>query len=293
MASGEIDMIQQFSVSDGANLLEADGFTLLKPPSSNHRQIWFNTQLPEGGPFTDPPSAPGGVLRSQPSADHRLDLRRSRRSVANDHPVFMDWSTSTTSQEQRPHDPEMARQLLADAGQEGLSGSIRVGDLQEVPAVAAIVQQNLAEVGFQLDVQSVPNSDFYGIGDGQGWCPADTQDPTTRAATLPRSASSTTATGPTPDIFFGRALSTDGDWNSSNYASDEFDSLFTDFQSPSTSTVRRQPCGKIQRLLHEDSPACYADLLRLPVRSQQQHRRGRSDRTRSHAVPEGHQVLMS
>ena len=54
MAAGEIDVIQQFSVSDGANLIDDSTFTLLKPPSANHRQMWFNTQLPDGGPFTDP-----------------------------------------------------------------------------------------------------------------------------------------------------------------------------------------------------------------------------------------------
>ncbi|MGB3736697.1 MAG: ABC transporter substrate-binding protein [Ilumatobacter sp.] len=257
MASGEIDMIQQFSVSDGANLLEADGFTLLKPPSSNHRQIWFNTQLPEGGPFTDPRvrQAVCFAVNRQQIID---SIYEGQARVANDHPVFMDWEYFDESQEQRPHDPEMARQLLADAGHEGLSGSIRVGDLQEVPAVAAIVAQNLAEAGFQLDVQSVPNSDFYGIGDGQGWCPADTEDPTTPCGNSAQIGIVDYGHRPTPDIFFGRALSTGGDWNSSNYASDEFDSLFSDFQSSVDVDGQKDACGKIQRLLHEDSPACYA-----------------------------------
>ena len=54
-AAGELDIIQDFSVSDGANAApRRRRYKVLRPPSSNHRQIWFNTQLPEGGPFTDP-----------------------------------------------------------------------------------------------------------------------------------------------------------------------------------------------------------------------------------------------
>ena len=62
---------------------------------------------------------------------------------------------------------------------------------------------------------------------------------------------------PTPDIFFGRALATDGDWNSSNYASSEFDGYFGDYQSATDAAGQKEAVGKIQRLLHEDAPACY------------------------------------
>ena len=31
---------------------------------------------------------------------------------------------------------------------------------------------------------------------------------------------------PTPDVYFQRALATDGDWNAANYNSAEFDDLF-------------------------------------------------------------------
>ena len=62
---------------------------------------------------------------------------------------------------------------------------------------------------------------------------------------------------PTPDIFFGRALATDGDWNSSNYSSAQFDELFTAYQSSVDVAGQKDAVGQIQRLLHEDAPACY------------------------------------
>lgn len=256
MAAGEIEAIQQFSVLDGANLLEDSSFTVLRPPSSNHRQIWFNTQLPPDSPFTDP-----RVRQAVCFAVDRQQLidtvYEGNAILANDHPVYPTLPYFDDTQEQRPFDPDMARQLLSDAGfADGFSETIQVGDLQEIPDVAAIVEQNLRAVGIMTPVSVVPNSDFY----GSAWCTESTGD------TQP--CGNSAAIGivdyghrPTPDIFFGRALETGGDWNSSNYASDEFDSLFSEYQSSVDVDGQKEACGKIQRLLHEDAPACYPFFL--------------------------------
>lgn len=260
MAAGEIDLIQQFSVSDGANLLEDSAFTLLTPPSANHRQMWFNTQIPGDGPFADP-----RVRQAACYAVNRQQLvdtiYEGQAIIANDHPVYPTLPFFDDTQEQRPYDPEMAQQLLSDAGYaDGVSGTLQVGDLQEIPAIAAIIEQNLAAAGFSTPVGVTPNSDFY----GEYWCAgADygTQ-PETSTPTAPCGASAEIGIvdyghRPTPDIFFGRALETGGDWNSSNYASEEFDALFSQYQSAVDVDGQKEAVGQIQRLLHEDAPACY------------------------------------
>lgn len=260
MAAGETDAIQQFSVSDGANLLDDSGFTVLKPPSSNHRQMWFNTQVPEGNPFTDP-----RVRQAACFAVNRQQLvdtiYEGNAIIANDHPVYPLWPYFDDTQEQRPYDPEMARQLLSDAGYaDGISDTLQVGDLQEIPAIATIIEQNLAEAGFTTPVGITPNSDFY----GEYWCTGASYgtQPESSGPGIPCGASATIGIvdyghRPTPDIFFSRALETDGDWNSSNYASDEFDQLFGEYQASVDVDGQKEACGKIQRLLHEDAPACY------------------------------------
>jgi peptide/nickel transport system substrate-binding protein len=260
MAAGEIDMIQQFSVSDGANLLEDSSFTLLKPPSANHRQLWFNTQLPEGGPFTDP-----RVRQAACFAVNRQQLvdtiYEGQAQIANDHPVYPTLAFFDETQEQRPYDPEMAKQLLSDAGYaDGISDTLQVGDLQEIPRVAAIIEQNLAEAGFTTPVGVTPNSDFY----GEYWCTGASWGLQPESGGPGRPCGASAPIGivdyghrPTPDIFFGRALATDGDWNSSNYASADFDALFTAYQSSVDVDGQKDAVGQIQRLLHEDSPACY------------------------------------
>ena len=260
MAAGEIDAIQQFSVSDGANLIDDSTFTLLKPPSANHRQMWFNTQLPAGGPFNDPRvrQAAAFAVNRQQLVD---TIYEGQAILGNDHPVYPLYPFFDDTQEQRPYDPEMARQLLSDAGYaDGVSETLQVGDLQEIPRVAAIIEQNLAEAGFTTPVGVTPNSDFY----GEYWCTGASYgtQPETSGPGIPCGASAPIGIvdyghRPTPDIFFGRALQTDGDWNSSNYASPEFDALFTQYQGSVDVEGQKEAVGQIQRLLHEDTPAVY------------------------------------
>ncbi len=260
MQARELDMIQQFGVVDGTSLLNDDSFTVLKPPSANHRQLWFNTQLPAGGPFTDARvrRAFGFMLDRQQMVDV---LFQGFAIVGNDHPVhptlpFFDPDATP----QRPKDVEMAKQLLADAGYEGLEATIQVGDILVSPDMGAIVEQNAAEAGVTLTVNTTANSDFY----GEYWCAGASwgAQPDTGGPGVPCGASAEIGIvdyghRPTPDVYFGRALETDGDWNSSNYASSEFDSLFAEYQSAVDVDGQKSAVGQIQQLLHEDAPALY------------------------------------
>jgi peptide/nickel transport system substrate-binding protein len=258
--AGEIDVIQEFKISDGATLLNDSSVTVLRPPSSNHRQLWFNTQLPEGGPFTDPRvrQAVGYAINRQQIVD---TVYEGLGVIANDHPVAASLPFFDDTQEQRPYDPDMAKQLLSDAGYpDGFESVLQTGDLSDSVEVAAIVEQNLAAVGITTPVGVTPNSDFY----GEYWCTGASYgtQPETSGPGRPCGASADIGIvdyghRPTPDIFFGRALVTDGDWNSSNYASAEFDGLFKAYQGATDVAGQKDAVGKIQRLLHEDTPAVY------------------------------------
>ncbi len=261
MQAREIDMIQDFSVIDGAALLEDANLNVQKPPSANHRQLWFNTQLPSGGPFTDNRvrQAVAYCLDRQQIVD---TLYSGQALIGNDHPVhptlpFFDDSVVP----QRERDIEKAKQLLADAGYaDGVEATFDVGDIGEVPDYAALVEGQCAEAGFTFPVRVTANSDFY----GEYWCAGAEwgAKPETGGPGLPCGESSPIGIvdyghRPVPDIFFGRALQTDGDWNSSNYASAEFDSTFKEYQSAVDVAGQTAAVSKIQTLLHEDAPALY------------------------------------
>ena len=260
MQAREVDMIQSFGVIDGTSLLNDDNFVLHKPPSLNHRQLWFNTQLPEGGPFTDARvrRAIGFMLDRQQMVDV---LFEGFAVIGNDHPVhstlpFFDADATP----QRPRDIEMAKQLLVDAGYEGLSATMQVGDIQTSPDMGAIVEQNAAEAGVSLSVNVTANSDFY----GEYWCTGASYGASPETSGPGRPCGASAAIGivdyghrPTPDVYFGRALETDGDWNSSNYASADFDRLFAEYQAAIDVAGQKAAVGQIQTLLHEDAPALY------------------------------------
>lgn len=103
-----------------------------------------------------------------------------------------------------------------------------------------------------MNVQS--NSTFY----GDSWCPG----PNESDANLPCDGSSDFGIvdyghRPTPDIFLSSALASGGVWNSSNYASEEFDGLLSDYRSAVDVEGQKTAIGQIQSVLHNDAPALY------------------------------------
>jgi peptide/nickel transport system substrate-binding protein len=261
MLAREVDVIQQFGAVDGVGLRNDSNFTTLKPPSANHRQLWFNTQLPPDGPYADARvrQAVGYCLDRQQMVD---SLFEGEALIANDHPVhpavpFFDEAATP----QRPRDIEMAKQLLSDAGYaDGVSSTLQVGDIQEIPQLAAIVQQNCAEAGFNFEVGVTPNADFY----GEYWCSGASwgSSPETSGPGIPCGASAEIGIvdyghRPTPDIYFTRALQTDGDWNSSNYADADYDALVTEYQGAVEVEGQKAAVGKIQQKIQADGPAMY------------------------------------
>lgn len=252
MSSREIDVIQNFSVIGGEGLLNDDAFNVLSPPSSNHRQIGFNVAQ---GKWDNP------LIRQALAWTFDRDqmvntLFAGRAEIGNDHPIlstlpFFDPDATP----QRSRDIDMAKALIAESGMTDLTGTIECGDLGEVPDFAAIIQQNAAEAGFDLQVNVQSNSTFY----GDSWCPG----PSETDANLPCDNSSDLTIvdyghRPTPDIFLGSALSSGGVWNSSNYASEEFDGLLSDYRTSVDVAGQKEAIGSIQSLLHEDAPALYA-----------------------------------
>jgi len=251
MTSRDIDAVQQFTVIGGEGLLGDDNFTVLSPPSSAHRQIVFNTQQ---GQYTDK------LIRQ--ALAHCIDrdqmvstLFNGRAEIGNDHPILSTLPFyDPDAVEQRTRDIEMAKSLLSEAGVDGVASSIETGDIQEIPDLAGIVQQNAAEAGFDLKVSTQSNSTFYGAA----WCPG----PNDSDESLPCDGSAELnivdwGHRPVPDVFLSSALGTGGVWNSSNYSSSDFDALLSQYRTSVDVDGQKAAISEIQKLLHEDTPALY------------------------------------
>ena len=150
-------------------------------------------------------------------------------------------------------DIDMAKSLLAEAGVTEITGTIETGDLQEIPDLAAIVQRNAAEAGFNLQVSTQSNSTFYGAA----WCPGPTPRRFCRVDGSAEFGIVDYGHRPTPDVYFSSALASGGVWNSSVWENSDFDALLSQYRRSVTVDDQKAAVGEIEKLMHEETPACY------------------------------------
>lgn len=248
MQSRDIDVIQQFTVLAGGSLLDDPNFTVLTPPASTHREVWFNTQQSQ---FSD--------QRLREAIAWAVDrpfmvetLFQGRGEVGNDHPILSTLPFyDPDAVPQRERDLERARQLLSDAGVDGVETGLATGDILEIPQLGAIIQQNLAEVGINVSVNTQSNSTFY----GDAWCPGPNEsDPTLPCDNSADFGIVDYGHRPTPDVFLSSALATGGVWNSSNWVNSEFDSQLSAYRQSIDVDGQRAAVGEMQRILWEEVP---------------------------------------
>jgi len=251
LLDGSIDAIQQFSVIGGEALLDNPDFVVRETEAATHRQVWFNTQ---NGQF-----AGNAALRRAMALtfdrDEMVELLFSGKArVGNDHPIIKNMPFyDPDAVPQRSRDIPAAMAELEAAGMpDGLASVINHGDIQEVPDLAAIIQRNAAEAGFDLSVNQHPNSTFY----GDSWCPESAEG---EAPCFNASEFGIVDWGhrPTPDVYLTSALQTNGVWNASVYADEGFDALVTEYQSSVDVAGQTAAISQIQQHLWENVPASY------------------------------------
>ncbi|NNE95045.1 MAG: ABC transporter substrate-binding protein [Acidimicrobiales bacterium] len=252
MTAREVDVLQNFAVVGGEGLLNDSNFVTLEPPSSNHRQLWFNTQQGQFAADKRLRQALGWTL----NRDQMISVLFSGRAVkGNDHPIlstlpFFDESATP----QRTVDIDMAKALMAEAGVDSITSTIEAGNVGEIPELAGIIAANAAPAGFNFSANVQDNSTFYGAA----WCPG----PSDSDPSLPCDGAADFGIvdyghRPVPDIFLSSALSTGGVWNSSNFANAEFDSLLSQYRTAIDVDGQKAAIGKIQVLMHDEQPALY------------------------------------
>ncbi|MFP5342373.1 MAG: ABC transporter substrate-binding protein [Candidatus Limnocylindria bacterium] len=241
---GQIDAIVQFDVFSGTALFNDPNFTVNEAQTTNHRQIWMRVDT---GQFTDKRVRQAVALSLDREAMVQ-QLFKGKGQVANDHVIFSLFPYFDDSVPQRTRDVDAAKALLADAGAEGLSAVLHVAELQEIPDLAVLIQSQAAEAGMTLTPQVESLDTFYSAQ----WCPAEPADPPCSGAA--ELGIVDYGHRSTPDVFLNSALKTNGVWNSSQYASADFDAAFAEFQAAVGVDAQRAACKKIQTILNDDVP---------------------------------------
>ena len=243
-AAGEVDTLVQFQVVGGEPLFDNPDFNVVGFPAATHRQIWMRC---DEGQFADKRvrQALGYSIDRQALVD---TLFKGEAQVTNDHVIFPIYPFYDSSVPQRPYDPEMAKQLLTEAGfPDGISAVLHFGNLQEIPQLAQLIQAQAAAGGFTLELAGESLDTFYGAQ----WCPADQDPPCFGSAELGIVDYGHRAT---PDVYLNAALKTGGDWNSSQYSSPEYDAAFAAYQAAIGVEAQTAACKTLEEIMVEDTP---------------------------------------
>lgn len=152
-------------------------------------------------------------------------------------PLFVDYYSEETPLPAR--DVVTARELLADAGYgDGLQIDMHVPDSGDRPDLAAMLKEQWAEAGIDVNVIVEPESVYYG---GNGWLEAEL---------------GITGWGsrPIPQFYLDAMLRCDAQWNESHWCDQEFDQLAELAGTTLDEQERIEAYKDIQRILIERGP---------------------------------------
>jgi peptide/nickel transport system substrate-binding protein len=150
LQGGEVDIVSNFSVAGGGALLEDPSFTVIEIRAAQHRKIHMRTDME---PFQDKRVRQAMALAIDRQA--MVDgLFEGKADLGNDSPFAPVFPSTDPSVPQRAQDLEQARQLLQAAGKgDGFTVTLESWQGFEIPDLAVLVQNALAEIGVTVELQ--------------------------------------------------------------------------------------------------------------------------------------------
>jgi peptide/nickel transport system substrate-binding protein len=245
MLSGGIDMMVEVPPDNVATFQSDAAFSMYEQAGPH---VWFLILNAKEGPFAD--------KRVRQAINYAIDkkalvenvLQGTAAIAAGPTPPAFSWAYNDSLQPY-PYDPDKARKLIKEAGQEGAELTFYVteggsGMLDPVPMGAAI-QADLAKVGFKVKIETYEWNTFLGkVNPGlegkadmaeMAWM---TNDPDT----LPYLA---LRTGAWPDK---------GGFNSGYYSNKKVDELLEKARSSTDQAERAKLYKQMQEIVHDDAP---------------------------------------
>jgi peptide/nickel transport system substrate-binding protein len=243
LQGGEVDIVSNFSVAGGGALLEDPSFTVIEIRASQHRKIHMRTDME---PFQDKRVRQAMALAIDRQA--MVDgLFEGKADLGNDSPFAPVYPSTDPSVPQRAPDLEQARQLLQAAGKgDGFTVTLESWQGFEIPDLAVLVQNALAEIGVTVELQITDDGAYYGdfTYGGSRWLdsPFGITDWGHRGV---------------PNVLLSAALGSEGPWNAPHFKNPQFDALLADYVAAFDLDSQRAVAKQIQELLLDETPAIY------------------------------------
>lgn len=236
LKSGQVDLVMRMSTSLFESLKTEPGIVTVDIPTNGFDLIRLRADR-------EPGNKPEVIQALKLATDRQaiFDLvQQGYGAVGRDSPIGPLYPAYYTEETPIPErDPEAARQLLVDAGYpDGLQLVLHTPDTGGRPDLAAVLKEQWAEAGIEVEIIVEPESVYYG---DNGWLEVDL---------------GITGWGsrPYPQFYLDVMLKSDAIWNESHWSDAEFDELATTAGTSLDEEARVAAYHEIQRILIERGP---------------------------------------
>ena len=250
LSSGTLDVIGQFSVSGGEQLLAPGApYNIIRLRSSAHEELSMRCDT---APFTDPRVRQATALTLNRPAIAAA-LFQDYADVGNDSPFAPVFASTNTSVPQRAQDISKAKALLAAAGHpSGFTTQLITQQYLELPQYAQIVAQAAASIGVTIQLRVESSSAYYGKATFGN---SDWLDATMSLVGYGHRS--------VPNVFLSAPLQTidattrTGSWNAAHFNNAQYDTLSRQYIAAVDLSTQRSLAGQIQTLLLNETPIIY------------------------------------
>jgi peptide/nickel transport system substrate-binding protein len=248
LTSGSIDVVGQFSVTGGEQLLNGS-YNVIKLKSSAHRELSMRT---DQAPFNDARVRQAVALTlNRPGIVSALF--KGFADLGNDSPFAPVFPSTDTSIPQRAENLAKAKSLLAAAGHsKGFSTQLIGNDVLEIPDYAQIVAQSAKAIGVDINVKMESSTVYYGKATFGN---SDWLDATMSLVDYGHRS--------VPNVFLTAPLQTinakkgTGSWNAAHFSNAQYDKLSQQYIATSDLSTQRSLAGQIETLLLSETPIIY------------------------------------
>jgi peptide/nickel transport system substrate-binding protein len=249
LTSGAIDVLGQFSVTGGEQLLNGS-YNVIKLKSSAHRELSMRC---DQAPFTDA-RVRQAIGLSLNRTQIVTALFKGYSDLGNDSPFAPAYPSTDTSIPQRAQDIAMAKSLLSAAGHpHGFSTTLTTENIQEIPQFAQIVQQSVKAIGVNMKLNVEAQPKYYG---NYLFGTSDWLDATISLVDYGNRS--------VPNVFLTAPLQTTnskkgtGAWNAAHFSNADYDRLSNQYIATPDLSSQRTIAGQIETLLLAQTPIIYA-----------------------------------
>jgi peptide/nickel transport system substrate-binding protein len=238
LIGGQIDLALRMSTALFQTLQNTPGITTYSIPTNGFDLVRLRSDR-------EPGSNPDVMQALKLATDREAILNVVQQgfgAIGNDTPIgplYEAYYDPTITPPER--DVESARELLAGAGYDEnnpLSLVLHTPDTGGRPDLAAVLKEQWAEAGVEIEISVEPESVYYG---DDGWLEVDL---------------GITGWGsrPYPQFYLDTMLVTDAKWNESHFSDAEFDELAAEAATTVDDGRRVSTYRQIQQLLSERGP---------------------------------------